>query len=125
MTNDLIDVLNAELEKRAISMRELARRAHMSPALLSQVLSRNMFPTANFCIKIAPALDIPPQKVLELAGHIPERPNPDPLHERIIAMFDRLNEDNQERAIELLRLLLDSQLLRGRKSTGIADKTPT
>lgn len=66
--------LSAELEKRHWSQRELARQSGISQALIWQVLSGDVPTSADFCIKVAQALDEPPDKLLRLAGILPASP---------------------------------------------------
>lgn len=62
--------LDANLKKRRWSQRKLSRQSGVSQPLISQVLQGDVVPSADFCIKVAQALEEPPEKLLRLAGLI-------------------------------------------------------
>jgi transcriptional regulator with XRE-family HTH domain len=66
---ELIKWLNNELNNRNWSLSELGRRAGVSTASISWVLSNKTKPTERFCIKIAKALGVNPDMVLKLAEY--------------------------------------------------------
>ncbi|HXJ32346.1 MAG TPA: helix-turn-helix transcriptional regulator [Gemmatimonadales bacterium] len=81
----LFDYLKAELRARDWSMTDLARRAGCSKQIVSQWLAEDeverIIPGPKSCLKIADALGLDPDYVLELAGHRKPReqaaaPNP-------------------------------------------------
>jgi len=69
--NDFRVWLSQELKQRGLSQRELGRRAGVSRQLVVRVLSGGMPASADFCIKVAIALDTSPVAALKLAGHLP------------------------------------------------------
>jgi transcriptional regulator with XRE-family HTH domain len=71
MTNELRAWISQEVDRRGWSYRELARRSGVSHTLVSRMLSGDMPPSADFCIKVAQALEEPPEKLLRLAGILP------------------------------------------------------
>lgn len=90
MEVDLIDWLNRELRERGWSQRELARRAGVSGATISQVLSMQQRPTWEFCASVARALRVPVDDLFVLAGL--KRPPAEPIRE-------------EQEVLELLRSL--------------------
>ena len=65
---DFVNALTEAREKRGWSMSELGRRAGVSHASISLVTSGQQSPTADFCVKIADALDWSKEDTLRLAG---------------------------------------------------------
>lgn len=74
MGDKLADWITGQLEEKGWSQSELAKRSGASRPLVSQVLSGEMSPSADFCIKVAQALDEAPEKLLRLAGILPSAP---------------------------------------------------
>ena len=60
------------MEEKGWSKSEMARRAHISPAAISDILSGRRDPGLLVCQGIAKALKVPPEEVLRHAGLIPE-----------------------------------------------------
>lgn len=67
--------VNSELDKRGWSKRELARRAGLSHATVSKVMSGQNKITFDFCAAIARAFNEPPEMVFRLAGLLPPLPD--------------------------------------------------
>lgn len=101
--NDLIPWLNQELVTRGWSQRELARRAELSQATISQVLSLQQVPTWNFCAAIARPLGIPPDDLFVLAGL--KRPPPAPVAEEreVLAILRKLPQAVRDVILAMLR----------------------
>lgn len=74
MGDKLTDWINTRLKEMGWSQSELSKRSDVSRPLISQVLSGDKPPSADFCIKIAPALGETPEKLLRLAGILPAAP---------------------------------------------------
>ena len=68
MKSGLIDWLNERLNEKGWSQRQLARRAGISSATISEVMSDKRRPTWEFCHAIASALGVPPGVVFREAG---------------------------------------------------------
>jgi transcriptional regulator with XRE-family HTH domain len=69
-----VDLLQQMMEKRGISLNQLAERAGMSPAFLSRILNRQRgLPSDKAILRLAEALDLKPaERLLIEAGRIPE-----------------------------------------------------
>lgn len=68
---EFIDWLNTEINTRGWTSNELARRAELSSGAISLVLSGQRSPGPDFCLGIARALRIPPERVFRQAGLLP------------------------------------------------------
>jgi len=73
----LSDYLNEEIERRGWSKRELARRAGISSAQVTDVLNERANPGVEFCVKVGDALRVAPEKILRMAGLLPPLPGID------------------------------------------------
>ena len=71
---DLVSWLIRELDERAWSHRELARRAGISQTTVSQVIAGQRQPTWDFCAVIADPLGVPVDEVFVRAGLKPSLP---------------------------------------------------
>ena len=71
-------LLREGMEKRKISLNQLAERAVISPAFLSRILSRERgLPSDKAILRIARVLDLEPaERLLIEAGRIPEEFKP-------------------------------------------------
>ncbi len=72
MSDKLITWLNQERKRRDWSYADLARKAGVSRPLISRTLTGDMSASADFCIKVAIALDVSPITSLKMAGFLPE-----------------------------------------------------
>lgn len=72
MSDRLTDWIGQELKRLDWPYSELARQAGVSRTLISRTLSGDMPPSADFCIKVAAALNASPIYLLQLAGILPE-----------------------------------------------------
>jgi len=101
--------LSAELENRHWSQRELARQSGVSQALVWQVLSGDVTPSADFCIKVAQALGEAPEKVLRLAGILPPGPaSDDSTLQELMELARSLPPGQRKEALRYLRYLYQS-----------------
>lgn len=75
METDFNIWLIKEIETRGWSNSELARRAGVVPSTISMVLSGQNRPGFDFCVKVARALQMPPEMILRRAGLLPSIPN--------------------------------------------------
>ncbi|GAB4446308.1 MAG: hypothetical protein Kow0031_28960 [Anaerolineae bacterium] len=98
----------AELNKRGVSYRQFAKQAGVSHTLVSRTLSGDMPASADFCIKVATALDIAPVYVLTLAGILPDEPvaaSPGPVTLEIVRLVENLSPEQRQEALRYLRYL--------------------
>lgn len=108
--NKLSDWLNGELQERSWSMRELGRRSGISQAQISDVINGKINPSANFCIKIAKALKLPPEMVLRRAGILPALTTAKEEKEILLHYFDQLSPGDQLRLLSIARTLATERI---------------
>ena len=75
MKHQFVNWLNKQLSDSGWTMSEMGRRAGLSHATISNVLSGKTNPGFEFCIGIAKALGMPPEVVMRKAGLMPPRPD--------------------------------------------------
>jgi transcriptional regulator with XRE-family HTH domain len=73
----LSEWLSSQLEQRGWSHSDLARRAGVTRAQVSRVISETRGAGPEFCVAIARALNESPIKIFQLAGLLPYRADPD------------------------------------------------
>jgi transcriptional regulator with XRE-family HTH domain len=71
---ELSEFLTRALNERGWSMRKFGRAAKVSHSLISEVISGNARPSADFVVSAAHALDADPVRLLRLAGILPDVP---------------------------------------------------
>ena len=100
------DWLNDELQARGWALNELGRRAGVSSAAVSLVMSGQRNAGPEFCRGVAVALDLPPVIVFRKAGLLPPI---DPETERsreLQYLFRRLGDEDQTIMLTILRAML-------------------
>lgn len=102
--------LSKELETRHWSQRELARQSGISQAQVSQTLSGDLNPSADFCIKIAQALGETPEKVLRLAEILPQlsASEDDPILKEINDAVRNMTSKQRKEVLRYIRYLYQS-----------------
>lgn len=110
MTSDeLASWLSEQLNQRGWSARELARRAGVSHTAVVRAANGQSVPGWQICLKLAQALGVPDDIVLDLAGY---RANPlaaeHGTRERVLQILDVLNEDDQNLLLTFAERLLES-----------------
>lgn len=108
MSDELRAWLSKELEKRHWSQRELARQSGISQPLVSQTLSGDVPPSADFCIKVAQALGEAPEKVLRMAGILPPALEDDPTLAEIQDLVRNLPPSQRKDVLRYIRFLFQN-----------------
>jgi len=100
------DWLNDELQARGWALNELGRRAGVSSAAVSLVMSGQRNAGPEFCTGVAVALDLPPVIVFRKAGLLP--PADPETEERREAqyLFSQLIDEDQTTVLTIMRALL-------------------
>lgn len=97
--------LEKRLERKGWTLRELAQRAGLTHAAISNVLNGQRNPGLKFCLGIADALDEPPEFVMRRAGLLPELPAPEGFSQEtireLIDIIYNLPMDKQEDLLEI------------------------
>ena len=107
MIGNLVIWINDEIKDRGWSMRELARRADMSPTAIRMVLSGQRDPTWNWCAKVARALRVPEVDFFRFAGLLPSNPQNVAEIKEILRCYDRMTRRAQRQFCALARTLAD------------------
>ena len=99
--------LSDELNRRGWSHNELARRAGISQVAVSNVLSGHRNAGCNFCVKVALAMDEPPEKLLRLAAILPasSAQSGDVTVTKILDVVRNLTPSQRQEALRYLRFL--------------------
>jgi transcriptional regulator with XRE-family HTH domain len=98
--------LTEELNRRGLSHNELARRSGISQTAVSYVISGDRKAGAEFCIKIATALDVSPEFVLRLAEILPPSSSlEDSTAEEINEALKNLSADQRQQVLDYIRFL--------------------
>ena len=84
MDNEFVPWLAGELERRGWTQTELARRAGLVPSYMSMVMNSQKQPSTGFCVKVATALGMSPERVLRIGGYLP------PVTEERLREFEHL-----------------------------------
>ena len=121
MASKLDQWLIQELENRGWSIRELARRAQLSHGTINSVLAGRSKPGIDFCLGIAKALHIDPVQAFRMAGILPQEPEETVSVRELVFLFDQLDEETKEEAIDYLRFLRER---RNQKSVQTPQTTP-
>lgn len=120
------DWLISELQNRGWSQAELARRANVSRAAISNVLSSNRNPGPELCEAIALAMHIQPEEVFRQAGLLPPSKKNSAQEERAKYLFESLHEsESKARAINYLEFLHQQEEKAGKGVSSTAnDEVP-
>jgi transcriptional regulator with XRE-family HTH domain len=108
---EFVNWLIEELNTRGWNNSELARRANISPSMVSVVISGHSKPGINFCVGVARAFNMSPEQVQRLAGLIPPLPAPDddPDLREIFDLARQLTRYERKRLARVARLYLEEQ----------------
>lgn len=107
--NDFTQWLTERIRENGWSNNELGRRAGLSSAAVSLVMTGRQKPGLDFCRGVAVALDEPPEKVLRLAGLLPPRSEQDERIDEILFHFDRMTPRAQEHFRLIARALAEER----------------
>jgi len=109
MSNELITWLTHKLDQLDWSHGKLARQSNVSRPLITQVLSGDVPPSADFCIKVAQALSESPEKVLRLAGKLPPLPaSEDVTLQELMDLAKNLPPEQRKELLRYTRYLIQS-----------------
>jgi transcriptional regulator with XRE-family HTH domain len=110
MQTEFINWLIEEMKKRGWNNSELARRAGVVPSTVSMVLSEQQRPGLEFCTGVAQALNMPPDKILRLAGLLPPLPPSVEEEQELISIFRSVPANARIIVMQMLRGLKDQAL---------------
>lgn len=106
---DFRDWLLRVLEERGISQSELARRAGLSRAAISDIVSGRRGIGKNAATSIARALKLPPEEVFRAAGILPPNPKDDPWVKDMMHKLDQLHPAQRKVAEWLIKKLAEDE----------------
>lgn len=121
--NDFISWLNEQLSERGWGYNELARRAGISGAAISHIMTQRKTPGYDVCMGIARALGEQPETVLRRAGLLPSLPPEVDREREVVGLFRRLSEDAREAIMATMRNLLGLPARRQASDPGVAYST--
>jgi transcriptional regulator with XRE-family HTH domain len=114
MIDDLATWLKRELKLRGWSMREMARRAGVSHTAIINLVNGRTNPSAQFCLQIAEALQMPPEEIYRSAGLLPSSTPEEASLLEANYLFARLSEGEQETVLTIMRALAEKRRETGR-----------
>ena len=109
-SDTLIEWINEQLEEQGWSMRELARRAELSPTTISEVVAGRAKPGLEFCKGVARAFHVAPADVLRMAGLLPYIPADVHQNDELLYYFTQLPPDDRQRLITMTRALYEQRV---------------
>ena len=115
MIDDLATWLKHELKLRGWSMREMARRTGVSHTAIINLVNGRTNPSAQFCLQIAEALQMPPEEIYRSAGLLPSSTPEEASLLEANYLFARLSESEQETVLTIMRALAEKRRETGRK----------
>jgi DNA-binding XRE family transcriptional regulator len=110
MNIQISEWINKSLQNRSWSQAELARRAHLSKATISDISSGKVEPSFEACVKIAKAFSVPALQVLRIAGLLPQTELGQQEFEQIVYIFENLSDEKRRMLIEFGRFLLSKNM---------------
>src|SRR5271166_3363102 len=115
-----IGMLRDGMEKREISLNQLAEKAGVSPAFLSRILNKERgLPSEKVILRFARVLDLqPPERLLIEAGRIPAELKPmlsQPGMPALLRAVGKLSETEQEEVMKTVEALVLKQHRRQKK----------
>jgi transcriptional regulator with XRE-family HTH domain len=99
--------LREELKVRQLPQRELAKKSGISQTRISQTLSGAIPVSAEFCIKVAPVLEVSPEYLLRLAEMLPSESadSENATTQEIIELLKNLTPGQQQEALNFIKFL--------------------
>ena len=87
------------------SQNEVAERSGMSSAAMSNIVSKGVIPVPANCVRIAKALDIPPEILLRLAGYVRLPESMDDEEATLLSDFAKLDERAKRDVVAFVAVL--------------------
>jgi transcriptional regulator with XRE-family HTH domain len=114
-----IRLLREGMEKRKISLNQLAERAGISPAFLSRIMNKERgLPSDKVILRLSQVLDLQPnERLLTAAGRIPEGLMPAMNELRIpelLRVAEKLNDADKQQLLEVAKSLALKRRRRGK-----------
>lgn len=106
----IVGWLQSEVSARGWSYNELARRAGLSPAGVSQVMAGRQNPGVDFCRGVARAFNEPAVKVFRLAELLPAEPEQDEMLEEILHYYALMTPQSRAHFRVIARAFAEGRL---------------
>ena len=117
MKNELLRWIERELQARNWSIRELARQMGKSHSQVSRAMSGQNDPKIGFYRELAEAFDEPIEKILKLAGWIPDKGDDSELTFReLVESGKHLTPAEREEVLDFVDYLLHRRKKRNDKT---------
>lgn len=109
MNDQFLDWLNQEMNQRGMGVTELGRRAGVSHAAISHIISGKNKPSSQVCTGIAKAFNIPAEEVHRRAGLLSALPEEDTTIRRIsLRLRELLNDDRGQAVVPQVDVIVDA-----------------
>jgi transcriptional regulator with XRE-family HTH domain len=108
--SDFEDWLSKEMDRRAWSKAELARRADLSESAVSMVTTGRREPTFDFCVGVAQALGERPEEIMRRAGLIDPMPPEVANEQECLRLYRQLGAQMQAVVIRLLHSFVEEPI---------------
>jgi transcriptional regulator with XRE-family HTH domain len=109
MTKAFRHWVSKEAQRRGWSIHDLAKRADVSLAMLTEVLSGQQQPNAEVCVGVAHAFNTPVIRMLHLAGLSSIEEEDAALIEAILEGTERLTSEQKRQTLLFIQYLLSSK----------------
>lgn len=103
--------INEFIQNKGWTQAELARRANLSKASISDISSGKITPGFEICMKLAKAMSIPPQEVLRKANLLPSVNLSQEEQENLIFLFDNLTSEKKAMLLSYAKFLYSTEQL--------------
>lgn len=101
--------INSFIQNKGWTQAELARRANLSKASISDISSGKINPGYEICMKLAKAMSIPPQEVLRKANLLPNVSVSEEDQENLVFLFDKLSTEKKAMLMSYAKFLYSTE----------------
>jgi transcriptional regulator with XRE-family HTH domain len=101
--------LSEELKRQNMNQADLAKRANVSRAAISNLIKEKRFPGADLLMAIAKAFKLPPEQVFRRAGLFPPATPLQEMEEELAQIVKLLEDDERDGLVRYARLRLQVQ----------------
>lgn len=109
METSLPEWLIERLEEREMTAADLSRKSGISAQQISRLLSGQRGVSEVSLRAISEALNIPPEVAFRVAGFLPPVSEKTEVHEQLLYMFDRLNDQDRRAVLTMIQFLLSQK----------------
>lgn len=106
MNEHFVDWINKMMLDNGWYQADLAKKAGISKATISDISAGKIDPGFSVCIRLAKALSLPATEVLRVAGLIPQISVPNTALEKLTYIFEQLPDEQRKSFLEYGEFLL-------------------